>query len=412
MPVRPLVMILSYRVDPDGVLDVLGRVSPDVVVSYEGTTWVRADVPATPDRPRLTMLHDPELYSGPDWPRHLLEIRDRLAAFPPTPQRATIMRGVAGLQFMVSVDPACLLDLDGPDPRASIVYAVADHLDAFVLTGSGLRDRVGRVLLGHGRPDPGAVLPHAASVMPSSEMLADRSALEDQPPSPDRVARRALALAALSSRAFLEQMDRTTVDVEMERVKLHAWVDAVGIGDEIEPDEWQILQTRVGLLDERRAVDAAWRFEGLTVLAWALGRAEVPPDHQLVEATRLFPSIGFLDFDASLRLISEAEVRDDAEIELLRDRLALLHARLRELRMVKRQKAFSRAARAAMVEQLGDVPNVGEPASATAVAIDPAFGASTAEEVHQIENIVLERLVAAEWLLEGGRYSQVGPLIA
>lgn len=411
MAAQPL-SILSYRVDPDGVLDVLAQVSPDVVVSYEGPSWVRADVPAIPGRPRLTLLHDPERYSGPDWPLHLLELRERLTAFPPTPKRATILRGIAGLQFAVTVDPACLVDLDGPDPRADIVYAIADHLDAFVLTGSGLRDRAGRILIGHQRPDPAATLPHAASVMPSSEMLAGRSLLAEEPPSPARVARRALALAAVSSRAFLEQMDRSTVDVEMERVKLHAWVDAIGIGDEIEPDEWQILQTKAGLLDDRKAVDAAWRFEGLTVLAWALGRADVPPDHQLVEATVLFPSIGFLDFEGALDLIASAELRSAAEIEMLRDRLALLHARLRDLRMTKRQQAFARAARSAMIERLGDLSGGPDPSVATALAVDAMSDATTPDEVNQIENIVLERLIAAEWLLEGGLYGQIDVITA
>src|SRR5947199_2100857 len=90
-----------------------------------------------------------------------------------------------------------------------------------------------------------------------------------EPPTPKRVARRALALAAVTARALLEQQDPADSRSEANRQRFLSWVAALGLEDELEPDEWEVLQRPVGRLDRQAAVNATWRLEGLGVLAWA-----------------------------------------------------------------------------------------------------------------------------------------------
>ena len=131
-------------------------------------------------------------------------------------------------------------------------------------------------------PRPAAADPSA----PAAAVLGDPHATIDltdaareavaADPSARRVALRALALAAVCSRAFLEQDDPEEVDQEGERQRIEQWVIEVeGLDAELEPDEWRILQSGIEMLDDRAGVDAAWRIEGLAVLVWALGLAEL-----------------------------------------------------------------------------------------------------------------------------------------
>src|SRR5207248_10992204 len=61
-------------------------------------------------------------------------------------------------------------------------------------------------------------------------------------PTPERVARRALALAAVTARALLEQQDSADPRGEANRQRFLSWVAALGLEDELEPDEWEVLQ--------------------------------------------------------------------------------------------------------------------------------------------------------------------------
>lgn len=401
--------IFSTRIDPAGVLDALARVASHVATDGAADQWRRAEATfAGATEAPLIVVHDRHHYRGPGWRTELLLLREALGAFPPSAHRSDVMRAAASCRFSVALDRGCLVDLDVAGPRRSAVLEIASQLDGLIVSPTAVRDPSGRVLVGVLEPDPGARVPIGATTVPSGELLTVWGSGADEVAEPDaaRVARRALAMAAVSSRAFLEQMDPAVTDVELERVKLHAWVDAVQITDELEPEEWRVIQTRAGALDPGRAVDAAWRFEGLTVLAWALGRADVPPDHQLVEATTLFPSIGFLDFEASRRLVDEARLRPVAEIEELADRLAILLEQLRGMRRRKRDQELTRTARSSYAAHFASA-GLGSGAWEGPALDADAPVPTTEAEVAQVENIVLERLVAATWLLDGGIYAHV-----
>jgi len=72
------------------------------------------------------------------------------------------------------------------------------------------------------------------------------------------VARRALALTAVTSRAIFEQ-EPLHPGAAPTHVELLVWVKAIGIGDELEPDEWEVLQRPLGRLESRAQIDSTWR---------------------------------------------------------------------------------------------------------------------------------------------------------
>ena len=91
----------------------------------------------------------------------------------------------------------------------------------------------------------------------------------------------------------------------------------------MEPKEWEVLQRPLGRLDQRMQIEATWRLEGLAVLAWALGRFEVPPHDQLVSLGPLWRSLGLLDVETGRALLAAPTLRTREEVGTLRNRPAL-----------------------------------------------------------------------------------------
>jgi hypothetical protein len=96
------------------------------------------------------------------------------------------------------------------------------------------------------------------------------------PPDAHRVAARALVLAAVSSRGQIES-DELHPAAEAFRQRAVDWLHQIGVSPELEPEELSLLSTPLGQLHRQLARNAGWRAEGLVVLAWALGRAVLPP---------------------------------------------------------------------------------------------------------------------------------------
>jgi hypothetical protein len=124
------------------------------------------------------------------------------------------------------------------------------------------------------------------------------------PPTPSRVARRTMALAAVGARALLEQEESTDPGVEQTRQRLLKWVEAIGVGDELEPNEWKVIQLPLRAIPPKDALNASWRIDGLAVLAWALNHFELPAHDVLADPGHLLPSVGLLDI-VGVRLIDD-----------------------------------------------------------------------------------------------------------
>ncbi len=149
------------------------------------------------------------------------------------------------------------------------------------------------------------------------------------PPNADRVAARALVLAAVSCRALIEK-DVGKAGAEELRRELCDWLERVGAAGELEDTEADLIFTPLGELDEKTERDAGWRSEGMVVLAWALGCVTLPPVHLECEPSGVANAMGFLDDHQSTplhcpRLNSPVEIERWANIYLT------LHWRLRKL---------------------------------------------------------------------------------
>ncbi|HEX8911257.1 MAG TPA: hypothetical protein VF796_02775, partial [Humisphaera sp.] len=88
--------IFARRIDPAGVLDVLRRLDPGVVVDGDGSAWTRATVTVkrgllrTPLK--LTFNHDVDYYDGDDWPTQMNGMQGYFARFPLGDRLPLVMR--------------------------------------------------------------------------------------------------------------------------------------------------------------------------------------------------------------------------------------------------------------------------------------------------------------------------------
>jgi hypothetical protein len=301
----------------------------------------------------------------------------------------------------------------GGDPRLDVLFAVADAVDGVLFTPSSIRDRDGRILYGLGgedEEDPEAKWPRVvgeahvsdpmgAAAHESSRPVAEGEEVDrSEAPSASRVARRAAALAAVTYRAILEQ-EPPGDEIEQARRDLLDWVGAVGIQEELEPDEWKLLQRPVGKLDQRSQIDSTWKLEALGVLAWALGRYEIPPHDQLVETGPLWRSLGLLDAELGRGLLAETTLRSEDELRVLRNRMFAFHWRMRNYSIKPEVMDFAEFARTAW---FGPLDLTGLALAGGDLAIEgKRIDQAAPELVGRTHSAAMERHRAANWLWNG-----------
>ncbi|MCA9176622.1 MAG: DUF4272 domain-containing protein [Planctomycetales bacterium] len=366
--------LFSHRIDPPGVTRLLREIVPRLSVIGPDTNWSRAEATLPVDGQlepgtQLVLVHDEQYYGGPGWPRQVLGMQGYFARFPDTPNKPDIMRMIRSFRFALAV-PTHDLDIDSDDPRLEVLYAICRHLDGVIFTPTSLRDANGRILFGsHGDVDPAAQLPATtpadgdeawdedADWAPDDELLEreddegddaeeydhlelevdadDEDEDEDEervPPTPRRVAQRLLALTAVAARATLEidVLDGDVDDGDAHRHDIIDWVETLEIGDELEPDEWQVLQRPVRRLEQQDLINAMWRVEGLAVLAWAMQLHPLPPYDEMVAPAELFRSLGLLDADAAREHLQSPQLRSTDELEAMHEHLLFVHWRMRD----------------------------------------------------------------------------------
>ena len=243
---------------------------------------------------------------------------------------------------------------------------------------------------------------------------------EAKPPTPERVARRALALTAVTARAILEQgpanlgkagsnqglmgwLRGLTASLRSRSDTcqyLMTWIKNIGIDDEFEPDEWQVLQRPLGRLDEQAQLNSTWRLEGLVVLAWALDRFEIPLHDKLVEFNPLWRSLGLLRRPRQVRsLLKKPMLRSREEIGSLRNRFFALHWRLRNFQINRKVMDFAEFARTCWFGPLdiSGLPLVEGDLGLQGKRIDRA----SSDVFSSAHSSAQERHQAANWLWEG-----------
>ena len=384
------ICIYSRRGDLRGVAALLRQMAPDLRIEGPDDRWTKIVIVGPGGA--LTFTHNPDLCdSSRDWGRHKLGLTDYLLRFPrPKP----IARSAFPLIDSFSIVLGTLWDPEhrDNDHREDYVFAVVQHLDGVLFTPSTLYDAQGRILISAaGTTDPAAVMPK----VPFRESpLDDEAVPEAKSPTPERVARRALALAAVGARALLED------DWWWSRGKKHrrilAWVDDVGIGDELEPDEWSVVQRVPGRLGEQDHINSTWRLEGLVVLAWALGRFELPPHDHLANPQKLFKAVGVADAGKARDLLASATLRSAEELDRMSKILLAIHWRLREFSLRPEKMDFRKFSKEGWMGPFDISP---------IALVDDDFGIegftiskTLADSVRRAHSSAMERHLAIRWL--------------
>ncbi len=201
--------------------------------------------------------------------------------------------------------------------------AVWQWLGALARAGSGMIFLAGAFLDDRSRPlaaPPGLQL----------ETTRGPEARPRTPPDAARVLRRAWALAAVAERGFLEAGARA--DVERAFGRLRTWLDLSGTRTELEPEERALVEAPLGSLHRQQVVDATWRNEGVAVLAWALGLAELPAHDEQADSEPLAAALGFTPLAPDVPTPSPS-LRPADELARAERRLLAIHWRVRELQV-------------------------------------------------------------------------------
>jgi Domain of unknown function (DUF4272) len=159
--------------------------------------------------------------------------------------------------------------------------------------------------------------------------------MEDEPdedelalPDAARVAARALVLAAVTCRGMMES-DEDRQQGEDRRRQMCRWLERIGVTAELEESEAVLIWTPLGQLDQQDMIDAIWRCEGMLVLAWSMGRADLLRHDEECDPFEVAENLGFLA-ERGETVLAGPSLRDSDDIA--RQTLACLtvHWRLRQ----------------------------------------------------------------------------------
>jgi hypothetical protein len=178
-----------------------------------------------------------------------------------------------------------------------------------------------------------------------SRPMATEELPEPIPPTALRVAQRALVLSAVVCRSGIED-DAGNQQTEAFREQVVGWIERLGLNAEAEPEEMELLNTPLGGLPKKKRVDASWRTEGLVVLAWALGKCELPDYDREANAPGTADTLGFLE-EKDDTVLREPALRPRQEIAALADQLFTLHWRLRQFSLDQAPMDFQEFSRTA-----------------------------------------------------------------
>jgi hypothetical protein len=342
MPNEPI-NIFAARGDARGVLDHLKGLFPDAEVEAAGDTWTAVTVRlgSNGDSRALTILHDPDYYAGPDWPKQRAGMQGYFDRFPAGDRKPQLMATIGSLGFALATAFEPDFDPEG-DERLGVVFELARLLDGVLFTPSALRDASGRVLAGaDGEYDAEAIWPGAGPAVPQLAQAPPSSAgpvadSTPRPPTPKRAVRRAVALMGVVARAVIERevkLGRTTPEqAGGMHDKLLGWLAAVGVETEFEPAEEALVHAPPGRLADQGIADALWRVEGLAVIGWAVGRLDLPKYDELVDLDVVWDGLGLLQVPEVKAMLARPIMRPRGEMETVRQQMLGYHWRMREFR--------------------------------------------------------------------------------
>lgn len=149
-------------------------------------------------------------------------------------------------------------------------------------------------------------------------------------PDAQRVAKRVLAQLTICDRAHLEEESEGIDSPEEFCESAKEWLQDCGAVDELEPQEFDLLNSEFGSLSQQERINSVWRIEGIGTLLWALNSYNLPPDATLVSPAEMFEVTQAYDSDATRLFLSQAQLRPADELFTHQKHVLMLHWRLRE----------------------------------------------------------------------------------
>lgn len=229
--------------------------------------------------------------------------------------------------------------------------------------------------------------------------------IEDDPPSDERVARRALILSAVVCRGNIDH-GAGNDEAESLRSRMLDWVQSLELLDEIEPRELALLQAPLGTLAEWQVISTTWQAEGLAILGWALNCLDLPQHAEKVDPYAATDALSFLSMDA-VKDVRSPGLRLLLEIRALRETYYHIHVALRDFERHRRPTNFARWVDPADLSRLG--LSIDELTAEGDLQIGGQPLRLVPDEKRQVcEWIMRERHRAAIWLVgEEAVYSEV-----
>lgn len=329
------ITIYSRRVIPKDVALQLQKLAPNLQIDGTPDSWSTIRIETQPksflkSAKVLELSHDEDYYDGPGWPQQQMGMANYFSSFPNSPFQKELIQRVFSFRFSISAKGEGL-SVDKLDRRMELILSICQQLDGILFLPWTVRDARGRILLDQ------HLRPHADAVLPAMPPRSEHEESEDdddeavEPPSAERVARRLLSLLAVAARATMElDFKQGAEGLQEYLTKLVPWIEASGFRDELEPQEWKVIQRPLGRLENQDFIDAMWRVEGLAVLAWAMKLCPLPPYDEIVVPVELYKAIGFLDNEKCQTLIKAPQLRSKEELEDMRKHLLAFHWRVRE----------------------------------------------------------------------------------
>jgi uncharacterized protein DUF4272 len=224
--------------------------------------------------------------------------------------------------------------------------------------------------------------------------LDESEELDPIPPTPERVAKRALILSAVACRGAIER-EAGDENAEAFRGRVLDWVKDLDLCEEIETGELELLDLPLGNLPKQVEVNASWRAEGLAVLAWALKRMDLPPHDQMADPSAIAESLGFLR-DGASTVLESPQMRSGEDIARLGEMMFALHWRLRDYSLNHKALDFIEFAKTCW---FGPLEINGLRCIENDLAIgDIPIGRSDERSWRTCLSIAQERHLAANWL--------------